>query len=299
MANKTIAEMMQDNLELNPGLGNPKGQKERLDKLLRAKSGKAVGGGSGPASSNIQEQVAQQQVTAAQTDVQTQALMAQQGVQQQEQQLEEQARQQAQLSAEESKTAKAELDRITTNIAQSLKRDFQKLDMREREDLMNMATTLARLNTKKYIHDLNMNARRERIDSEAAWKRKFAETQAADSMNFFRNNMMHAEVLFKEKFEFREMMDEMSIEQAMELGEMQIQQQQAQMIASGLGQVASAGASAYAAYSKNQPGPPTPTERGGGGYSGPDASYNPDYSQGATNQWHTDFETDAGPTKYR
>ncbi len=278
MANKSISELMQDNLELNPNLGNPGGQKERLDKLLRAKSGKARSAGTGPRSSNIQEQVAAQQVEAAKTDLSTQAAMQTQAIQQQEEQLDEQARLAQETSIEQSKAAKAQFDRMMLEIENTLKHNFKKLKMRERQEVFQAAVTMARLANKKYIHDLQDRAKRERIDSEAAWKKKFAETQAADSMAFFRNNLIRANILFEEKYAFREMMDDMSIEQAMELGEWQQDAASAQQMAGGLGQAVSGVSRVYAASGDDTAtSPQSPQGIHDTGYSEADEAYISEY----------------------
>ncbi|NIM44028.1 MAG: hypothetical protein GTO54_00055 [Nitrososphaeria archaeon] len=291
MANKSITELMQNNIEMNPGLGNPGGQKERLEGLLRAKSGKATGGGTGPASSNIQERIAQSQVEGAAQDIQTQAAMQAAAIKQQSEQIDETAAGAQEMSVEEGKAAKAQFDRMQNEITNNLKRNFKKLNMRERQEVFQVGVTMARLSNQKYVHDLQKRAKYERIDSEAAWKRKFAETQAADSLAFFRNNMIAANVLFEEKFKFREMMDDMSLDQAMELGEWNIEAQSAQQAAQGISTAGSGIAKGYDSWGNQQASTPaTPPSEAGGGYQGPSAAYNPDYSQEATDQWHTTYK---------
>ncbi len=243
---KTISDIMADNQTLNPSLGRPTDQKAKLEKLLRAKSGKAVGAGTGPASSAIQEQAATQEVAAQAKDIESQQIMQQQQVQQQEVQLEEQAKQQREMDTEAAKIQTKEFNRQKDNILNDLERNFKRMDMKERESKFQMAATMLRLDNDKYIHKLRTQGKRDRINSQAAWQRKFAETQAADMMTYFTNNMMSADALFKSDEEFKTLMGEMDIQDALDLMDEQAKQASAQQSGQALGSAISAGSQLYA-----------------------------------------------------
>lgn len=245
---KTIADIMADNQQLNPNLGRPTDQKAKLEKLLRAKSGKAVGAGTGPASSAIQETAATQQVAAQAKDIETQQMLQTQAVSQQEQQLEQQAQEMREADTEQAQIQKKEFNRQKDNILSDLKRNFQQMDMKERESKFQMAATLMRLDNQKYIHKLQTQGKRDRINSQAAWERKFAETQAKDAMILFRNNMLSADTLFQDDERFRTLMGEMDIKDALDALDEAAKQKGAEQMAGGMSQAISAGAQMYASY---------------------------------------------------
>jgi hypothetical protein len=221
-------------------------------KLLQAKSGKAVAPGSTPRQSNVQEQQAQQNAL-----LQGQALAQQ--IQLGQQAIQAQATQQAEAIKVQSQEQDFQAQKLETDYLRSedaaLDQYLQgqkKLDLSKDKAKFEQMGFQMRMADSKYIDTLTREAKRSQLDNEVKFKEEMARTVFAEELEMFHDNLDFRNSMFSDKQEFLEQMGQMDLDYALQMGAFANQQAAANSLFTGVGQISSGSIQAYGAYSNSQ-----------------------------------------------
>lgn len=254
-------------------------QTTQVQNLLRAKTGKALGDAAGSAS-NLGEQAA---VSDTQAQLQAQApQVAAQGqamdVAARRQQLDTQSQQATIDQARKFDTAENQMK--TQQLMSGLARDKDTLDLDKDKSRLEQASFLLSMQDKKYVNDLQDIGKKQRLDDAAQFKAKQEQLAFGSSLDLVKQKLGNADILSASSEDFKKAMSDMSIDQAMQVAALEIQdikvnaglgqsqmQTEAQQKSAlsgiqaqsqGLQDLVKAGTAGYTAYA-NAPKTPTPT----------------------------------------
>lgn len=229
---------------------NVTGQTQRL---LQAKTGKAVAPGSAPRISNVGEQQAN-----AQTALGGQALAQQ--VQQGQQALQTQVAQQGQGIAQaqqeqtfEAKKQETDYLRNEDAILDQYLQGTKKLDLSKDKAKFEQMGFQMRATDQQYMDNLGREAQRAQLDNDLKFKEEMARTVFAEEGDLFQDNMDFRSAMFSDKQDFIEQMSNMDLDYAIQMGTFANQQASANSMFTGVGQVTSGGIKAYGAYKNKHP----------------------------------------------
>lgn len=213
---------------------------QKLQTLLRAKSGKAIS--SGPTlSSNLQESQAVDQTNAQLGQVAAQAGLQQQGLQQQQQQ----AQQSEQLQSAEIAQGR-QFDTMQTRLkTDALLSEFERnkgqLDLnRERANVEQLGTGI-RLSDKQYTDNLQREGQKSRLDDEITFKEELLRTQLGDQQEIMEKNLGNKGILEANDREFQKSLAQMGIDDAWSMFRAQQRADQQKAMWTGIGSIATAG----------------------------------------------------------
>jgi hypothetical protein len=256
----TLLDKIQQNLnqpevQLNLGVQD---NTSLAEKLLRGKSGKATTRSMG--SSNIQEQVAQQDTNA---QLQQLALTGQQqavslGQDQNAQQQKEQAARQELEQNRQQSLLQARLD--SNRILQDLEQNRQELGLdKQKAQLEQLGHSLA-LQDKKYTDRLQQEGNRMRLDNAASFADEIARQDLGNGLDVLKSSLGMNNILAEDDRTFRRKLGQISLQDALSLAKQSSKAASTQQLYSGLGGIISGGLAAYdSSQSRNNSTIPTKT----------------------------------------
>lgn len=192
----------------------------KIQQLLRAKSGRAVGGdatsnlGEASAVADTQAQLGQQAqaigIQSHQTDIAAQR------------QANETASQQAQV-AQAKKFDTAENKIKTSQLLSGLARDRDTLDLDKDKARLEQTSFLLAMQDKKYINDIQDIGKKNRLDDAAAFKEAQQKLVLGASTDLLKQQLGAQDLLSVSDQEFRKAMSEMTIDQIMKLTQLEME----------------------------------------------------------------------------
>ncbi len=192
------------------------GQAANLRRMLGAKSGKA-GATSGPAQSNIQEQQALSDFSAAATQQQQQAQTAVMGQQQQQDAQTQRTAQQMQAlqgqSADMQQKQAQALQQVSNNL-DSLRKD---LDSKRGIEALNQAIFTRRLSDEKYTTELARQGQIRRLENDQDFALEAAKSAFDNQMEIFNNEEEFVQALREDESSFQKRLAEMDYETALQV----------------------------------------------------------------------------------
>lgn len=229
-------------------------EQETLASILRAKSGKAVGAGTGPKASDIARQAGLQQTQAAQTQLAQQQQVNQQQLKQTE--LGQKQQQQQQFAQLESNLADIQ-QRARLQANQTLS-EFErgKGELKSKQNLAKLdqlGFDLA-LQNDRYIYDLQDAGRRARLDDELSFKKQLQTNFWADQIELFNLETDFDTVLSDRENEYRESLSKSSINFDVLMRDYEFTAANRAAIWQSVGNLVTAGTAGYASYKKSEGG---------------------------------------------
>lgn len=212
----------------------------QVQRLLQAKSGKAVGSGSTPRASNVAEQqanatgAAQGQQLAQQVQAGNTALAT--NVQQQGQAIEQQKEEQTFEAAKVESDFLRNEDAVLDQYLQGTK----KLDLTKDKAKFEQIGFQMRLADQQYIDTLNREGKRARLDNDVAFRNEMARTVFSDELDMFHDNLDFRSAIFADKLDFNEKMAAMNIDDALQVAKMNANQANQNLMWAGVGTIVSA-----------------------------------------------------------
>lgn len=231
---------------------------QRLQTLLRARSGKSLSGGP-VAASNLQETAAVDQANLQLGQVGQQAVMQSEELAQQEAGQAQQIAIQKQ-EIEQGRRFNTIQNQIRTDaLLQDLEQNKGRIGAdREKAVVAQVAQNL-RLQNQKYIDDLQREGQKARLDDEISFNEELARSTFADNKELLEIQLGNKSILDAKDWEFRKAMGQMSTEQAYETFRNEAKAEQQRAIYTGIAGVAGASAGAYGKYQEKKSGPSSPS----------------------------------------
>lgn len=252
----SILDNVKRGLQSAPATPQQLGAQDQVTALSRATGGKAVGSGTTPQASQQgvalaaqQTQQQQRQLQRQQQDVAGQLAQAEK-VQQQQARIE--GGKLSQRDVQIKQEAYQKLDTMLTDIS----RKWDQLGMEKGKAQVEQAGFLLRLNSEKYTTRLEIEGRKNRLDEKVAFQEALQRAIFAEERQLFESNLQFKSILNAEKREFDARLEEMSVYQALELGDIETQSKNQQAkwgaISSIFSGVASLGSRAMTAEKDQQ-----------------------------------------------
>jgi hypothetical protein len=234
-----LADIIRGNLQQLQNQAAPQvtDESQRAARLLRARGGRAIGGGSTPARTNIMEQ--QQQVSEQyrpQLELQGAAIEQEQ----------EQIGQQQQLGRQQQKQSRAELQSKLSSqqnaILEDLERSRAELGSARGRSKLEQAGITLRLQNQQYLDQLENEGARRRLDDSLKFKEEmqasiFRDAERALSKQFDFRSLMNSD-----EREFAREISKMDVDTAMQILRDEMSAASKRQIAQGAGTAVSAGA---------------------------------------------------------
>ena len=246
---KTLMEAIQKRLKTTPGkqdLGL--GATQQVQDIQRAKTGKAVGGETGPRTSALgekqQAQLSQQALGQVAGQGQLQGLQQQQQGEAQQQAFDIAGRQ----LQERRMGMKERADREISTLQADYNRAVEEGDFQRAQASAEQASFLARLSNDKYINELQMEGARRRLDDNISFKKAFQEAQYSDMQDFLEDDLAFKTLMDADQRDFKEMISQMSVEDAMNIMNAQMAAGQQKQKWEGISKIASGGIAAWEKY---------------------------------------------------
>lgn len=216
-----------------------------MQTLLRARGGKAVGGGTAPALSNLTEQMAASQAAQEADRLAQEAKIADVGMQQQLAQAKESEEADIAQLDESRMSQQDEYQNRLDGILNDFSQQGAKLDFNKNRAKLEQAGFLMRLSDDKYLTNLEIEGRKNRLESEAAFDEALARAAFADEFELMRDDLEFRAMIKADDRKFREELANMDINTALALASAANQQAAQTQMWSGLSTLAQAGAQAF------------------------------------------------------
>lgn len=245
----------------------------RVQKLLRAKSGKAVSPSESTVS-NIGEQAAVESTNQQLASLQPQIAIQQQGEQIAQAGIQQQQKQQEKEIDQARKFNTVQTNLRTQQLLNDLSRDKASLDLDKDRSRLEQTAFLLAMQDKQYTDQLEDIGRRRRLDNDLAFKQEMQEVAFKDYLGLLQDRLGKNDVLAANDREFAKAMNDLSIEDAIRIAELEnkyaqteadfnIGQAASQAAAASkaanaqaqwqaTGQITNAGLTAYGAYADHQ-----------------------------------------------
>jgi hypothetical protein len=220
-------------------------ESNKLQTLLRAKSGKSVGG-SGIAASNLGEQQAvvdtntqlQSQVAPA-AELQNQSLAGQQQGQQQQEQIQT-------AEIEQGRKFDTIQSRLKTEATLSeFERNKGQIDLNRDRARVEQLGQQIRLQDKKYTDNLQREGQKSRLDDELEFRKQLTKSTLGDSQEILEKGLKGKSVLDANDREFSKSLAQMGIDDAWSMFRSQQRADQQRALYTGIASVTGAGVGAY------------------------------------------------------
>lgn len=251
MANNLLDALRQGNNQAlqKPGLTD---ETSKLGTLLRAKSGKAVGGPEASASNLQEQQAVVQSGQQMQEQVAPQAAIQQAGLEQQQVGQQQQEEQQVQEIQQARKFDTIQNKLKTTSILNELERDKDRLDIAKDKAKLEQVGFQLRLQDKQYLDNLQREGSRSRLNSEVGFKEAMADEVLGNSKQLLSKNLEGRSVLDADDRTFRKSLAAMGVQDA--YGMFKEDQKSAKQRAAweGAGALGTAGIGAAGTYAESQ-----------------------------------------------
>lgn len=223
----------------------------RVSQLLRAKSGKTVGGGDVGASSLAEQAAvgnAQQQMqneVAPQQELQNQGLQAQAAQQEQSTQL-----QKADIN-QQRKAASLDTKLKTEALLNQFEQNQGQLDLDKNKAQVNQFAQGLRLQNQQYIDSLQREGKKARLDSDIGFNEALSDETFGDAQDLFKKQLGNKEILDANDRDFSRAMGQMTIDQARYVFDSEKKAAAARGTYEAIGNVTQGGVAAYGAYSNS------------------------------------------------
>lgn len=224
----------------------------KLSTLLRAKSGREVGGGDTGAS-NLGEQQA-----VANTNNQMQNIVAPAAAIQAAGQGVQAATQEQELNQQKSDIAQSRnLDTVQTRIRtdallQNLEQSRGKLDQQQRDASVNQIAQNLRLQNAQYVDSLQREGARNRLDNENDFNQAIAQTTFGDNKELLETSLGNKSILDASDRDFSKAMGSMSTENAYDIFKNDMKSQKERGMYQAIGGLVTAGVGAAGKYSERK-----------------------------------------------
>lgn len=194
-------------------------QTQRAQGLMRARSGRAVGG---EAQSNLAEQSAVAD-TQSQLAQQAQALTTQQAttdIQAREQEL---AQEQARARVDQARRFDTIENRTKTqSLLNELERDKASLDLEKDGARLEQAAFLLSMQDKQYVDNLQDIGQRRRLDNDAAFRQEQQELIIGNALELLEQKLGNADILSISDADFRRVLADLSLDEARQLADLEL-----------------------------------------------------------------------------
>lgn len=201
----------------------PAGATLQTQNLLRAKTGKAVGGGTAPAISNLGEQAAIQQAQTGITEQVAPQVELQNAQEKQQQQAQNVQQQQALAGIEQQRQGQQQqFEQQANSILNQFNRDKSTLADQKSQAQLEQAAQVLNLKDQKYIEELQNIGAKRRIDSDADFKNSIQKLSLGNNLELLQSKLGSADVLSANDRDFQKAMADLSIEDALKQAQMQI-----------------------------------------------------------------------------
>lgn len=226
---------------------------QRLQGLLRAKSGKALGGSAvGPSSLGEQQAVTNTNQT-IQNQVQPQAAIQNAQQDQQSSQIQQQEGQQRADISLANKFDNIQNKVRTSQLLNDLQRDRDTLDMRKDAARLEQVASSLRLQDKKYVDNLQREGGKRRLDNSLEFNQALTQSIFDDNQDILQKNMDGQSILNANDREFRKSLAQMGADDAYGMFREQQKAAQQQQMWQSLGALTTAGIGAYGTYANSTP----------------------------------------------
>lgn len=222
---------------------------EQIRNILQAQQGKVQAAPTGqPQRTARAEQIAQMQI--GQQAQQLEQAGAQQREQQQLQAREQKQRiEQNKVELEEKRLdQRIQFNQRSEDILRDLKQKERELDFKRDGAKVEQLGFNIRLNNEQYINKLQTEARRARIYDDFQFREELQRAIFAEERDLFNNDLQFRRMIDANEREFKQQLENIDIEQAIQIANIEAQQANQEMIWSGVGDLVSGAAKAYAAY---------------------------------------------------
>ncbi len=235
---------------LGPTLSSGPQALQRL--ASQVKTGKAgTGQAAGDAElSNVQQQLAEQQTAAAAEQLQQAGTIAATELGQQQTAAEMQVSQQEFETEERRLNLNQQYQQSLTNLITEYEQNFAQLDARKQQAKLEQIGFLMRLADDKYTTQLQINGRRARLENEYAFKENLQRAVFDDELELLSSNLMFRQLLNMDNREWKEQMQDIDIDFAMQIALAETKAASTQAVISGVGEVVTAGAKTYKEFAK-------------------------------------------------
>lgn len=228
---------------------------QKLQTLLRAKSGKQLGAGS-VASSNLGEQAAVAQTNqqlqnqvAPQTNIQNQQLAQQQsGIQQQEQLQKAEINQTNRLDTLQTRLK-------TDQILKDLERSKGEIDLKRDGARLEQLGSNLRLQNKQYVDNLQREGQLARLNDDAAFRQAALQSTMGQKLEILNKTIDNNTLISANDREFKRKVAQIDVSQAYAMFNADMAAGKDQAMWGGIGNLAKAGISAYGAGTSKSTAP--------------------------------------------
>ena len=223
----------------------------QLSTLLRAKSGKAVGGPA-TALSTQQEQASLAQATQAMQPVQQAATTQQMGQQQQARELEQRTIQEQSNIAQQRQANQLQSKIQTDRLLQELEQGRGQIDANIYKASLEQIGQNLRLSNQQYIDNLQREGNRARLNDNLQFSEQMARSVLEDNKSLLEKQLGNKSILAASDREFSTKMAQMGVKNAWTLFRNDASTEQQRQLYTGIGGVISAGIGAYGTYQDRQ-----------------------------------------------
>lgn len=222
------------------------GETEQVRRLVRAKSGKAVGPSSGPAQSSLGERVVAGQTRLGQQQLASQAKLIGEQQGQQAADIAQREQQQATQFEQQREQQKADYSRQADSILNQYTQGNKQLSTQK--DLANIeqAGAALRLSNQQYIDRLQTEGQRARLDNDVNFKTQMAQNVFSDAEDLLSNQLAFKAIMDADDREFRNQIAQIDAATALDMARSEIEATKAGNIWTGVGNLAQTAISAYA-----------------------------------------------------
>lgn len=235
---------------------------QKLQGLLRAKSGKAVGGSAVSASNLGEQQAVAQTGQTLQNQIQPQAQI--QAAQQGQQQAATQQAEQIQRTdiAQQRRFNDVQNRMRTESLLNDMERQNKQLSLeKDRASLEQVASGL-RLQDKQYIDNLQREGAKQRLDNQMEFNKTLTDQIMGDNQDLLQKRLNNKSVLDASDRDFNKAMANMDINTAWDIFNNDMAAQKQRAIYGAAGALTTAGIGAYGTYSTSKANAPKSTEEG-------------------------------------
>lgn len=233
----------------------------QLSTLLRAKSGKAVGGPA-TALSTQQEQAAVAQTAQAMQPVEAAAQTQAISQEQQAREVEQRKQQQLTETTQQRQANQMQMQLRTSQLLQELEQGKGKIDTARYQASMEQLGQNLRLSSKQYVDNLQREGARARIDDEMRFNEELRRSILQDNNSLLEKQLGNKSILAANDREFDIAMSRMGYDTALQVLRNELKGEKEQAAATGIGSIITAGIGAYGKYLESKPtASPSPTEK--------------------------------------
>jgi hypothetical protein len=223
----------------------------QLSTLLRAKSGKAVGGPA-TALSTQQEQAALAQTAQAMQPVQQAAQIQQTAQQQQARDIQQKTVQQQAEIAQSRQANKMQSQLRTDQLLQELEQGRGKLDAAKYQANLEQIGQNLRLSNQQYIDNLQREGNKARLNDQSQFLEQLNKSIFEDNKLLLEKQLGDKSIISANDREFKIAMERMGNQMAWNIFQNELKAEQERQTATAVGGLVTAGVGAYGQYASNQ-----------------------------------------------